>query len=302
MTEIHSYHVYGLEIQSEVSIPEMPKGRNLQPDVFICYGNLPTTLDGVKTIGRKYESQKQHLLIKTEKIARILISNGNKIVVYPLPGSHEHQVRLLLMGWGLGALFQQRNTVALHGSVISRGGKGFVICAPSGVGKSSLTVAFIQKGYQYLDDNIAVFSLSDETPFVLPGYPQMKLWEDTIERFNIEKSEPKPLFPHVQKFQISFTDQFCHHPTQIQTIYILAQSNQTSLSMTTLSGHESFKMLLSQVFCRQFLSDMSQFEDFFSSIIRIANRTRIVLVNLPDPRCELNELVNFIEQDFILQV
>ncbi|MDW7755891.1 MAG: hypothetical protein SCH68_12075 [Brevefilum sp.] len=301
MTKIHSYSVYGLEIHSEVSIPEMPTGRDLHPDVFICYGNPPTTLEGEKSVGRKFESQKQHLLIKTDKIARILISNGNKIVVHPLPGSHEHQVRLLLMGWGFGALFQQRNTVALHGSVINSGDKGFVICAPSGVGKSSLTLAFIKQGYQYLDDNIAVFSLAGETPMVLPGYPQMKLWKDTIERFNIEESEPEPLFPHVQKFQISFNDQFRNHPSQITVIYILTPTKQSSLSLTTLSGHKSFDMLLSQVFCRQFITGISQYEELFSSIIKIANTTKIVLVNLPEPRCDLIELLDFIEKDLLLQ-
>jgi len=302
MHKTHSYYTYGLEISSEISIPGLPEGRNNKSDVSICYGTPPESLKGERRIGRKYEVQRKKLLIKTEKIARILVSNGNYILIKPLPGSQEHQLRLLLMGWGLGALLQQRNTPALHGSVICDGDQGFVICAPSGVGKSTLTVAFLQRGYRYLDDNIAVFSTSNKTPIVYPGIPHIKLWQDTMEIFKIERSETKPLFPHVQKFQITFEDQFCHHPIQVRAIYILRRSKQKTLVRKEIRGHKTLNILIAQVFCHQFLLNIYQNKPLLSSIINIANQTKVILIDLPETLCEPNELADYIEQDFNYQI
>jgi hypothetical protein len=302
MPESHFYFIYGLKIRSEIPIHELPEEEeSAGSDVHIRYGNPPEFLDEPKTVGQKYEARPKQLLIKTNKIARILISGGNQILVKPLPGSQDYQLRMLLLGWGFGALFQQRYQVALHGSVISDGEAGFVICAPSGVGKSSLTAAFIQKGYLFLDDNIAVFSPSVLKPVTFPGFPQIKLWEDALDKLNLGIPEVGPIFPNIPRFTISFAEYFHQEPVEIRVIYILSTSFPSRPGLTLLSGHDSFKALISQIFCSQFITDISDYKALFSRLVTIAMRTKVVLVNLPEPRWALADLAEIIEQDFKLR-
>jgi len=50
----------------------------------------------------------------------------------------------------------------------------------SGVGKSTLLGAFLQRGYAMLADDKAAIVVDGDVPLALPGYPLIRLAEDAV--------------------------------------------------------------------------------------------------------------------------
>ena len=74
--------------------------------------------------------------------AIFLIQNGNKIVVSPLMGPIEDEIRLYILGTCMGAILLQRKILPLHGSAIAIDGKAYAIVGDSVQGNLPLLLLF----------------------------------------------------------------------------------------------------------------------------------------------------------------
>lgn len=55
--------------------------------------------------------------------------------------------------------YQRPDLFFVHAAVVERDGKAVVLAAPSGTGKSTLTLALLHAGFRYLSDELAPFDL-----------------------------------------------------------------------------------------------------------------------------------------------
>jgi HPr Serine kinase C-terminal domain len=88
-------------------------------------------------------------------IATFDMTGGNRIEYYPgpqwtgvLPWPFYSTVAALLLAW--------RGSLPFHGSAVSIGDHGVLICGASGAGKSSLTAALVAEGARFLSDDLSV--------------------------------------------------------------------------------------------------------------------------------------------------
>lgn len=294
------YHVYGINIASEIDCPELLEG-GPPIQVYVRRGSVPETLEGNCASGYKYYAKKDQLLINTKFIAKILISDGRQMVYEPRPGARDYEVRLLLLGWGLGGLLQQRELLPLHAAAVNIDGHGLILCADPRVGKSTLTAAFVQSGYQFLDDNIAAVQFVDGEPKVIPGYPSISLWDDALEQLDMQPGVLQPVRPHLPKYAVDFREKFHHSPIPVGAVYILSPSNQELLSLTQLSGAEKFSALSSQVFCGRFIEGMGKGEFLFNSLINLAGTVDVFRVLIPEKRPSPQDMVEILQEDYLKQ-
>lgn len=71
-----------------------------------------------------------------------------------------------------------------HAAALARGGNGLILAGESGFGKSTLTLGLVQRGWQFLSDEIAAVDARDGR--LLPFPKALELRPDTAARFSVE--------------------------------------------------------------------------------------------------------------------
>ncbi len=194
--EYSNYMAYGLRIASELDCPELTPDVSETPDVVIRYGAVPENLPDATAKGVRYQVSPDQFLLKVDHVANYLVSGGREISIERAPESDDDSIRLFLLGSALGALLHQRELLPLHGSAIKVNDGVCVFVGLSGNGKSTVAAAFRQRGYQVLADDVCVVSIrEDGLPLVIPGYPQLKLWADTLKKLEQSTKELRQVRP-----------------------------------------------------------------------------------------------------------
>jgi hypothetical protein len=147
------YTAFGLCFATEFPCPELSPGGGT-PDVLIRYGVVPVTLRAAKQTGIGYQAATGQLLLNIDGVARFLIQDGKEIIVERAAEGDDDSLRLFLLSSALGALLQQRGILTLHSSAIEVEGGCVGFLGSSGVGKSTLAAALLQRGYRLLTDDI----------------------------------------------------------------------------------------------------------------------------------------------------
>ena len=120
------------------------------------------------------------------------MENGSEITIEPTKDATSEELQLFLIGSVFGALIHQRGMLPIHGSAVLFKGKAVVFTGVSGAGKSTLAMGLAQRGYSVLADDISVITKrADNTPVLYPGYPQMKLWGDSLDKLGKNSDDLK---------------------------------------------------------------------------------------------------------------
>ena len=102
-----------------------------------------------------------------------------------LPDVELAEIRFYILGAALGIYFIRRGAFPIHGSTVSGSSGGILFCGTSGAGKSTTTAWFMDQGYALVTDDISlVYFDANGSPWIWPGIPQVKLWEDSAIALN----------------------------------------------------------------------------------------------------------------------
>ncbi len=138
----------------------------------------------------------------------------------------------------------------------------------------------------------------DGLPFVIPGYPNIKLWGDALEHLDIQPENLQPVRPNIPKYALDFRDMFHDTPLPIGAIYILMRATIPQLKLKSLHGSEKYTLLSSQVFCQRFLIGLGKQEFMFNSLINLAQRINVIQVLIPEERPSPNYLAEILIDDY----
>ena len=86
-----------------------------------------------------------------------------------------------LLGPVLAFVLRLRGLLAIHASAVEMDGCAVLFVGPSGAGKSTTAAAFALNGWPVLTDDLAVIVPRGERMEVVPSYPRLRLWDDSVE-------------------------------------------------------------------------------------------------------------------------
>lgn len=292
------YTAYGLHIASALECPELLPGEG-PPDVSIRYGSVPSALDNPKDTGVLYQAKPNHFLLTLDRIGRFLVSAGREVVIEPLPHSLEEEIRLFLFGSVFGALLHQRGLLVLHASAIETPHGAVLFVGPSGLGKSSLAGAFVQRGFRLVADDVCALACdTNGVPQVLPAYPQIKLWADMLNILEHQTAGLCRVRQPLEKYAVPLHDRFVNGPLPVAAVYLLSTGNSPQLSVTRLERPERFEVFVNHTYRPYFLDGLGLRQQHFQLASAAAKAVRVSRISRPAFPVRLAELADVVEQDW----
>ena len=294
LTAYFTYKAFGLNISSEIECPELVTSTG-NPDLTIRLGNVPEELNNPLFSGVRFQTNGQEFLLSVDGIARYLVQHGNSITIDKSPNSILSDVRLFLLGSAIGAVIHQRGLLPFHGSSVRIGNSAIILSGLSGAGKSTLAAAFKQKGYLLLSDDISVISFSaDGEPIVNPGFPQMKLWNDSIQKLGDNPSNYSKIREEMEKYRLPISSNFWNEPTPLSKIFIISSSNLGELKIEPVKGIEKFSMLKTHTYRFNFVAGSELQAKHFHSFEILSKNIDIFRLTRPTGKFVLDDLINLI--------
>ncbi len=218
---MYIYSAFNLCINSEIRLPEILPSQG-EPDVIIRLGNL-------KDLSYENINGKDRALGYIEGVGKFLICEGREIIVYPLTEQDISIVRPTILGSAMAALLRQLGLLVLHASCVNINGQAVAFMGQSGAGKSTLADAFHCQGYPVLTDDVMAVNITSQKPKALPAYPQLKLWQPTVDALGNNQKQLSPICVGSKKFSYKFQDGFQITSLPLKHIYILAHGDEHSI-------------------------------------------------------------------------
>lgn len=295
----YRYFAFGLEIESQLPVPELLPGNPVLPSqISIQLADVPDSLSAPVFSGVRFQGSTNEFLLSVDNVAKYLVKNGNTILIKPLPNASEKDIRLFLMGSALGALIHQRGLLPFHGSSVIIHNKAVVFSGISGAGKSTLAATFVKKGFSLITDDVCVITLDQETnPIVHPGYPQMKLWADSLEKIGGKNENLTLVRDGIKKFSLPVRPHFHQTPEVLSGIYIISTKNTEGFRIETVKGIEKFNMLKNNTYRLNFIKGTGTTSSHFKHIEAMARHCFVKKIERPSKGFHLDGLCDLIEKD-----
>lgn len=303
------YQIYNLCVESDVAltgVPELPS--SFSPDLVARIGGLsldphthpsfPAQCDSYsKSEWWVFAPSATHILFNCYAGAFEII-DGNRINIMPDPDATPEKIRTFLMGSALGAAQIQRGRIPLHGGAIVVDNKAMVLTGKSGIGKSTLTNAFVEKGYSFLTDDVAAVRVDlDGTPKVIPSFPLRKLCQDACIHFGYDPGALAIADQSRAKHIIADSERWSRHRKPLGwLVEICPAEPEAGFAVQRVTGHAKLFFLMDALYRRGFHLEMGIAPADMKKLLTIASSVEMLRVYRPH-NPELTDALT----DFILE-
>lgn len=299
---IYKYFVFGLEVQSEFLLPELLPSTTTTTttttDVTILIGTFPSSLTNTTKKGVGFEIAIGEFILDLKDVARFYVKGGNTIIIEPRKGT-ENDIRLFLLGTCFGAILHQRKILALHASAIAHKGKAVLFTGLSGAGKSTMANAFRLQDFKMLTDDICPVQFINGIPYAQPGYPQSKLWEDALEKMEIEYQHLQYTSEGINKRRVPIINTFEKEPLRIKALYVLQLCDISKVETYPVTGTDKFKLIKDMTYREYGIKYLGMQSYHFMNSIQLANQIHITRIIRPQ-NSNIQEIMNVIKDDLEL--
>lgn len=279
-----TYQAFGMNLTSNIVFPELLaiRDENAAIDVEIEKKELTDCPFGVQLPDYQFTISGDSLIFHIPETGVFEVQSGRRVIAYTYPQCDDSRVRLYLLGTCMGAILIRRRIVPLHGSAVVIDGKAYAFIGESGAGKSTLAAEFLARGNSLIsDDVIPVITDADQPPMIIPAYPQQKLWEESLERFDMTVSDHRPIVSNAKKYAVSVRSKFQTEPVPLAGVIEIVKHDAEFLESVRMSRLEGLHALLSHTYRRQITELLGLRQWHFSAISSIASRIEVRQVRRP---------------------
>jgi len=293
------YRVHGLNISSELECPSLEKATGKE-DLFIRFGKVQHT----SSVGKDFHGAftalgKNTLCANIKGIAHYLVKEGREIIIERYPDADDDHVRLFLLGTMLGIILHMRGFLPLHACGIVHKGKAILFMGDSGVGKSTLTEAFRRKGYQLLSDDVCCVRIGDDNrASIFPSIPGISLSLDSMDYFQLPKSEFKRGLHFKSKYVYPRNDSFSDKEVPLKQAYILKIHESDKIILKNPNKLEKAALLREETYRKLAIKKLGRFNYHLNQCVRLSKMMEMKVLHRPDEILRLPEIVTALEKDF----
>lgn len=284
------YTAYGLIFSAPIVLPFASLSRSLtnEVDVTVSLGKTPEKLPNpIKKRTRKpawmgrWEMTKDAFLMDVPGVARYLVTRGDHVRV-SLYGD-EYLAGVYIAGTVSNILLIQRGIITFHASSITTEAGATLFLGPSGVGKSSILAALLNRGYSMLSDDTSGIVLdADKGVTVLPSFSRTRLRADTLKMVGWRVPAPAQTLTRegVDKYSLP-VERFHSTPAPLRSVYILTRKDIQDVRVKRLAFFPAFKWLRKYVYKKAILAATGHHLKLFRALEEITNTKPVSLVERP---------------------
>ena len=240
----YRYHLHGLHIASDLPCPELiPQPGSPLADCNWRLARLDAHLEQASFANRGFQIAPGVYQFLIRNVARYRVEHGERILIDPVPGAAEGDVRLWLLGTALGALLHQRGLLPLHVSALAMDNAAHAFCGDSGAGKSTLAAALYRRGLPLLTDDVGLAVPKENAVRFYPGFPRLKLWRDTLDHFGLDHRPLIRDLTRTEKFHLRLDNDFQGDPLPLNRLYVLERASDDATQIDPVRGHTAIDLI-----------------------------------------------------------
>ncbi|MBI3445415.1 MAG: hypothetical protein HY055_08620 [Magnetospirillum sp.] len=291
---MNDYYLCGWQIRTELTLPELwpwaaePAAAPIRIRLGSAGDSTATPVHATPFLEVESESRCR---LDVPAVARFLVQDGHDVVVEPRIDPHCAELRGFLLGPVLGLLCHQRGAFPLHGACVRIGETALALAGPSRAGKSTLAAALLHRGHGLLADDICLIDpLAAGGPVVIPTFPRLKLWQETLDALQVRSDGLESNRPGQGKYNLSFLrPEDRPAPVRLGGILLLSLEERSPPRVVPVTGFDAVTQLVEQVYRRRQALALNRSSTLFTAAAAIARTVPVArlirrpnLAELPD--------------------
>ena len=326
------YSVFGFSLQSNLRIPGLPlsasradsaeiqvhmeasPGSDHVSDDDTSHASLPKRLTYVSS----YTSEDGQPALRVWEITQgailhLVYSDGTQFwldrkgstvwVSWSELSSLENAASYLL-GPVLGLLLRLRGVVCLHASAVAFADRCVAFVGGEGAGKSTTAAAFAKFGFGIVADDIVGLVEREGRFYVLPAYPHLCLWPESVEMLYGSPEALPRLLHNWEKRRLALGEdgtRFEDRSLPLDAVYILgSRRTQAAPQVSEIPTREVLLSLVANTYATN-LIDRDMRGEEFAVLSRLASNIRVRVVHPSDDPARIEDLCWIIREDFDAQ-
>jgi hypothetical protein len=296
VSSVYSYTAFGLKILSAVPIDALePAPERQDPDITIRLTDLSEIRASLNAASQRHRLSADELWIQSPDLGTLLMRNGREILLDPPPELDLERIQVVIVGLPFATLLQQRGFLLLHGSCIEIDGGAIAFVGDSGMGKSTLAAALHARGHKLMVDDLIAIRFDDGHPVVQPGFPQFKLWRESVVALGGDPDELPQIDREIPKLAHRITEGFSDPtPLPLRRIYLLSWGEGPRLE--PLTPRQAFFKLSVHSYGNRWLGGVAG-PAFLQSRAELTRRLPVKALVRPRDLSFLNDVVDMVELD-----
>lgn len=163
-----------------------------------------------------------------------------------------------LLGPVLGIVLRLRGLTCLHASAVAIDNEAVAFVGPAGAGKSTTAALFVQEGHAALADDIVPLREHANSFEVLPGYPCLNLWPESLDMLHGTYQSAKKDPPAAEKQQWALVGEgkkFRGETLPLGAIYLLDERKRgpNAPRVEAITSQEALVSLIANTYANKLL-------------------------------------------------
>jgi hypothetical protein len=275
---MYFYQAFNLIIESEIAIPSFITVKEQKSDIKIILGKVEIpTIHEISNIARhgltatygEYNSGSSDCFMGWGNKLNVRATEGKTITLDILDPHFVNIAHLFAESEAIGMALFQKGYLLIHASAITLdNGKGIVIMGEPGMGKSTTCAAFVKDGCTLITDDLVAIKVEEGIPYLVPSYPQLKIWGASVKGLTYEKPSLRRLVEGIDKYAYRHHPNFTQELVPIQAMYELYENLDEEVKIEYI--HIPMRMICHMALPKQLLAKNNELKKYFERCLAIA--------------------------------
>lgn len=289
------YKIYGWRLQSDFELKQVPvwkRDENAVPDLIIEKGEI-----GAEFVGRAecFSDIHEGRTLFSNNMIHMVIENGRKITYELLNNANLQSVNAYFIGWGMAIAAFQKGQTAVHCSALVNENGAVLISGESGSGKSTLCTHFLEKGFSFMADDIAVVDVKDDKAVVYPTFPYQKLCRNVVDEKQLDYKDLIYINEDKDKFLVP-VKKFNDSPAPVNCLIFLSVGPTEEVTCKELKGVEKFLMCNKAVFFNRLFRNKNMPPKAGALCLDLASTIKVYAISRPEGKDTQEEICKLAEK------